>query len=221
MFFPDNKQKDGGRARRAMGDGRLYETGSLVFFILISVFLVMGILLPNAALSATQHLETKGSSGAYKIGVGDVLDVNVYEVPAASKTVTVRSDGRISLPLVGEIVAAGVTPGDLAKEISKRLVKFIDTPSVTVIINNSAAEVYYVVGQIAKPGQYPLTQPVTVLQAIATAGGFLEWAKKGRIMIVSAPGKPNKISYFNYEDFLGGDATGNVLLKPGDTIVVP
>ena len=161
------------------------------------------------------------ASGIYKFDVGDVIDVIVYEDPDMSRTVTVRSDGRISLPLVGEIMASGTTPEVLTQTITEKLTKYADDPKVTVILAQGRERVFYILGQIEEPGQYAITQPVTVLQAIARAGGFLEWAKKSRIMIVSAPGEPQKITYFNYENFLGGDDAGNVLINPGETIVVP
>jgi polysaccharide export outer membrane protein len=186
-----------------------------LFFLTVMIFV-------SCALSALAEEQKTGENPAvYEIGVGDVLDVIVYEDPDLSRTVTVRSDGRISLPLIGEVMAAGLTPEALAKIVTEKLTKFADDPKVTVILAQGRERFYYILGQIEEPGQYAINQPITVLQAIARAGGFLEWAKKSRIMIVSAPGKPQKITYFNYENFLGGDDMGNVLINPGETIVVP
>ncbi|MCU0600194.1 MAG: polysaccharide export protein [Desulfobacterales bacterium] len=187
----------------------------------ILFFLTAGIFFLNNLPAEAQGPETGEVMGVYKFDVGDVLDVIVYEDPDMSRTVTVRSDGRISLPLVGEIMASGSTPEVLTKTITEKLTKYADDPKVTVILAQGRERVFYILGQIEEPGQYAITQPVTVLQAIARAGGFLEWAKKSRIMIVSAPGEPQKITYFNYENFLGGDDAGNVLINPGETIVVP
>jgi polysaccharide biosynthesis/export protein len=185
------------------------------------LFLAIMIFLSNTASAGDQQQKTVEDPGIYQFDVGDILDIIVYEDPEMSRTVTVRSDGRISLPLVGEVMASGTTPEVLAKIITEKLTKFADDPRVTVILAQGRERVYYILGQIEEPGQYTITQPVTVLQAIARAGGFLEWAKKSRIMIVNAPGNPKKITYFNYEDFLGGDDIGNVLINPGETIVVP
>jgi len=119
-------------------------------------------------------------------------------------------------------MAAGSTTEALSKKISEMLSKVVEEPNVTVILIENNSKVYYVLGQVAQPGQYTITRPVTVLQAIAQAGGFLEWAKKSRIMIVSGPQQPEKISYFNYDDFLkGDDIEQNVVIKPEDTIVIP
>ncbi len=161
-------------------------------------------------------------SGLYKFGAGDVLEVLVFGEPEISKTVFVRSDGRISLPLVGEVTAAGMTPEALSAKISEKLLKVIEEPNVTVVLTENNSKVYYVLGQIEQPGQYTMTRAVTILQAISRAGGFLEWAKKSRIMIVSGPQESGKITYFNYDDFLKGDDIGqNAVIKPEDTIVIP
>jgi polysaccharide export outer membrane protein len=202
------------REKRKFRDAFKLDAGAL-FLLTVMIFV-------SCALSAVAEEQKTGDNPAvYEIGVGDVLDVIVYEDPDLSRTVTVRSDGRISLPLIGEVMAAGLTPEALAKIVTEKLTKFADDPKVTVILAQGRERFYYILGQIEEPGQYAINQPITVLQAIARAGGFLEWAKKSRIMIVSAPGKPQKITYFNYENFLGGDDMGNVLINPGETIVVP
>lgn len=174
-------------------------------------------------VQASQAQEQKPEeSDLYKFGAGDVLEVLVFGEPEISKTVFVRSDGRISLPLVGEFLAAGMTPEALSTKISEKLLKVVAEPNVTVILTENNSKVYYVLGQIGQPGQYTITRPVTVLQVIARAGGFLEWAKKSRIMIVSGPQESGKITYFDYDDFLkGDDIEQNAVIKPEDTIVIP
>ncbi|MBS3758355.1 MAG: polysaccharide biosynthesis/export family protein [Desulfobacterales bacterium] len=169
-----------------------------------------------------QPEETGDAQGVYEFSAGDVLDVFVFEEPDLSQTVTVRSDGRISLPLIGDIVAEGRTPEMLGQKITQKLNKFIEVADVTVSLAESREKFYYVLGQVEESGQYSMSQPVTVFQALARAGGFLEWAKKSRIMIVRGKGKSEKITYFNYDAFLDGkDMKQNVLIEPGDTIVVP
>lgn len=164
----------------------------------------------------------ESTGGEYLLGPGDVLEVNVFGEPEVSSSAVVRTDGRISLPLAGELNAAGITPDELSGSIRKRLEKFIETPEVSVILSEARPKSYYILGQVESPGEYDITRPVTVLQAIARAGGFLEWAKKGRIMVVGEPGTEEKITLFNYDAFLKNpDRTQNVILQPGDTIVVP
>src|SRR6056297_1129176 len=188
----------------------------------ISILLSAAFFLCNASVPEAQAQNTKAGAKAYELGVGDVLNIFVYEEPEISQTVTVRSDGRISLPLIGDVEAVGETPEALAEKITRKLKKFIEVADVTVIIAEAREAVYYIVGQVEEPGQYSLDRQVTVLQAIANAGGFLEWAKKSRIMIVSGPATSEKLTYFNYEDFLDGKHTEqNIEIKPGDTIVIP
>ena len=190
-------------------------------FGLLTFVMAVCFSLLNASMLEAQQQKPEESS-LYKFGAGDVLEVLVFGEPEISKTVFVRSDGRISLPLVGEFMAASSTPEALAAKISAKLLKVVENPNVTVILTENNSKVYYVLGQINQPGQYKITRPVTILQAIAQAGGFLEWAKKSRIMIVSGPQESEKITYFNYDDFLKGDDIGqNAVIKPEDTIVIP
>lgn len=188
----------------------------LPFFLAASIF---GL---NILAVEAQPQKPEEGYGFYEFGAGDVLEVLVFDEPQLSKTVFVRNDGRISLPLVGELMVAGMTPESLAQKITEKLMKVIEEPKVTVILTENKSKVYYVLGQITTPGQYTITQPVTVLQAIAKAGGFLEWAKKSDITIVRDKQLPEKILYFNYDDFLKGEnIEQNVVIRPGDTIVVP
>lgn len=188
-----------------------------VFLLLLAIVLSLGI----HAAEASQH-GTAENGNEYFFGPGDIIDVRVFSEPEVSSSVTVRIDGRISLPLAGEFMAAGVTPQELTEKIRKRLERFIDSPEVTVILVDSRSKSYFILGQVDSPGEYDIIQPVTVVQAIARAGGFLEWANKRRIMIVGGPGTEEKITYFNYTDFLNkADSKQNVIIQSGDTIVVP
>ncbi len=185
--------------------------------------LIMGIFLVQATtVNAEPQKGEEGSAGEYTFGAGDVLEISVFGEPEISKAVFVRIDGKISLPLVGDVQAADITATTLAKTISEKLTKFVGDPHVTVILAESKSKVYYVLGQIKTPGEFLITQPITVLQAIGRAGGLMEWAKKSKIMIVSKPGVSKKISYFDYDAFLAGENIGqNVTINPGDTIVIP
>jgi len=185
--------------------------------------LIMGIFLVQATtVKAEPQKGEEGSAGEYTFGAGDILEISVFGEPEISKAVFVRIDGKISLPLIGDVQAADTTATALAKTISEKLTKFVGDPNVTVILAESKSKVYYVLGQIKTPGEFLITQPITVLQAIGRAGGLMEWAKKSKIMIVSKPGVSKKISYFDYDAFLAGENIGqNVTINPGDTIVIP
>jgi len=185
--------------------------------------LIMGIFLIQATtVKAEPQKDEEGSAGEYTFGAGDILEISVFGEPEISKAVFVRIDGKISLPLIGDVQAADTTATALAKTISEKLTKFVGNPNVTVILAESKSKVYYVLGQIKTPGEFLITQPITVLQAIGRAGGLMEWAKKSKIMIVSKPGVSKKISYFDYDAFLAGENIGqNVTINPGDTIVIP
>lgn len=188
---------------------------------LVLLLLVFSVFIPDAVYAQQQDEKT---SDQYVIGAGDVLDVMVYGESDLSRTVFVRIDGRISLPLAGEVQAAGSSPAELGEKITENLEEFLEEPEVTVILEDSKSKVYYMVGQVESPGEYPITRQITVLQAISRAGGFREWAKKDRIMVVSGPDdeKDENISYFDYEKFLKQDAEGrNMVIQPGDTIVIP
>ncbi|MGV1098197.1 polysaccharide biosynthesis/export family protein [Thiovibrio sp. JS02] len=206
--------KEGGGKR-----GRLFAD---VWLPLIFGLLFLGNPFPASAISAEQPPPASGGAKEYLVGVGDVLEVSVWGEERLSKTVFVRLDGRISLPLVGDVAAADTTLVSLAEQIKKRLVAFVADPSVTVTLQESRSKAYYVLGQIARPGEYMLNYPVTVLQAIARAGGLLEWAKKEKIMIVRRSPSGERIIPFNYEDVLAGEnLPQNVQVVPGDTIVIP
>jgi polysaccharide export outer membrane protein len=190
-------------------------------FFFLALF--MGIFLLQAMpVLAEQQKGNEDAAGEYTFGAGDVLEISVFGEPEISKAVFVRIDGKISLPLIGDVQAADTTATLLAQNISEKLTKFVGNPNVTVILAESKSKVYYVLGQIKIPGEFLITQPITVLQAIGRAGGLLEWAKKSKIMIVSKPGSSKKISYFDYDAFLAGENIGqNITINPGDTIVIP
>lgn len=196
-------------------------TQKTVYGILLALF--MGIFLMQATpVSAEPQKGEEGSAGEYTFGAGDILEISVFGEPEISKAVFVRIDGKISLPLIGDVQAADTTATALAKTIADKLTKFVGNPNVTVILAESKSKVYYVLGQIKSPGEFLITQPITVLQAIGRAGGLSEWAKKSKIMIVGKPGTSKKISYFDYDSFLAGENIGqNITINPGDTIVIP
>ena len=167
--------------------------------------------------------------GAYIIGDEDVLSISVWKELDLTKVVPVRSDGKISLPLVGDVQAAGRTPAQLAEDLTAALRGFITDPQVTVIVQEIKSRNFNILGQVIKPGSYPLTTDTTVVDAIALAGGFKDFAKKKSIYVVrqASNGTETRLP-FNYEDFIKGKqgkkgkhASPDIQLKPHDTIVVP
>jgi polysaccharide biosynthesis/export protein len=163
------------------------------------------------------------SDDSYVIGANDVLAINVWKEPEVSRSVTVRSDGKISLPLVGELQASGQTPRQLEQEIAKRLQSYISEPEVTVIVTETKSQKVNILGMVAKPGAYFLTSSTTVLDAIAMAGGFKDFAKQKSIYVLrQAPDGTQKRMPFNYKEVIKGkNPEQNIRLLPGDTVVVP
>ncbi len=163
------------------------------------------------------------SKSDYVIGADDVLAINVWKEPDLSRSAPVRPDGKVTLPLIGDILASGNTPKQLQANIEKDLEKFISKPVVTVIVQEAKSHKFNIVGEVQKPGTYLLSGPMTVLDGIAQAGGFREWAKMKDIYVLrtSAKGPREKLP-FNYKRVIKGANTGqNVQLQTGDTIVVP
>jgi polysaccharide export outer membrane protein len=161
----------------------------------------------------------------YLIGPGDILEILVWREPDLSRTITVRPDGKISLPLVDDIQAAQGTLLQLKKRLTETLSGYVEQPSVYVMLQENRSKKIYMVGKINSPGEYPLEKDMTVLQAIARAGGFAEWAEKDDIIIVrKGPGSPgNQVHIkFDYDRVVSGkDVKQNILLNPGDVIIVP
>lgn len=166
---------------------------------------------------------TKPHDDSFVIGNDDVLSINVWKEPDVSRSIPVRSDGKISLPLAGEVQASGRTPLQLEQEIASKLRNYIAEPEVTVMVQQINSEKFNILGQVTKPGSYPLTSGTTVLDAIAAAGGFRDFAKQKGIYILrpNARGGESRIA-FNYKEVIKGNhPEQNIKLEPRDTIVVP
>jgi polysaccharide export outer membrane protein len=173
--------------------------------------------------STTASNDLKSHDDSFQIGTDDVLAINVWKEPEISRSVPVRSDGKVSLPLVGEVQASGQTPKQLEAEISKKLTSYISEPEVTVIVQQIKSQRFNILGQVTKPGAYPLSNPTTVLDAIALAGGFRDFAKKKSIYVLrqTADGSSTRLP-FNYKDVIKGkDPQQNIRLEPRDTVYVP
>jgi polysaccharide biosynthesis/export protein len=158
-------------------------------------------------------------SPGYVIGAADVLRVTVWKEPDLTGEVTVRLDGMITLPLLGDVQAAGRAPSQLAASLVTELQRFVESPRVTVSVTQATSARVYVVGQMVKPGEFALSGRMPVLKALALAGGFKEFAKQESIVVVR---EDQSVVPFNFRRVAEGkDVSQNILLVAGDTIVVP
>ena len=158
----------------------------------------------------------------YVIGESDMLAINVWHEQELSRQLPVRADGKISLPLIGDITASGLTPTQLQADITKKLLSYIANPEVTVIVQDARSQYFTVVGEVARPGSYPLGQRLTILDGLALAGGCKDFAKSKRIYILRPrPDGTTERMPFNYKRALAGDTKDNFTLMARDTIVVP
>jgi len=158
---------------------------------------------------------------SYVIGAEDVLDINVWQEPNVSRSVPVRPDGKISIPLVNDIQAAGLTPMQLAASITEKLKKFLTKPLVTVTVTAINSQRVFVIGEVNHPGPIALLPNMTALQALSTAGGPTQFANDKRAYLMRHEGEKDSTYPLNYRALLRGDMRGNIVLKSGDTIVVP
>jgi len=188
-----------------------------------------GALLMSSVAAQSQDAKSSASStqtspatsdASYKIGAQDVLRIDVWKEPEISRQVPVRPDGKISLPLLNDVQASGLTAMELANGITEGLKKFITDPRVTVTVTEINSRRFYVNGEVTRPGAFPLLPNMTALQALTSAGGFTQFARiKGIYILRNENGKQTKKPY-NYKDVVNGHSD-DVVLQPGDTIVVP
>lgn len=179
---------------------------------------------PKAAPEmAKQSADDKSKSDEYVIGAEDILSIVVWKEADFTRTVPVRPDGMISIPLAGDIQAAGLTVRQLQESLKKQLTAFVANPEVTVSVQEFRSKKFNIVGQVNKPGAYPLTGRMTILDAIALAGGFRDFAKSKKVYILrtSVDGKQIKLP-FNYNEVIKGNQMNtNIDLESHDTVVVP
>lgn len=173
-------------------------------------------------LKKQSQAEVPADSTSYIIGSEDVLYIHVWKEEHLSRTVPVRIDGKISLPLVDEIQAAGLTPLQLKELLMQRLKEFVDIPNISVIVMEANSFKVYISGQVRNPGVYRLRSETSLLQIIPIAGGFTEWANQKKILIIrKGNGKEKRITV-NYKKIVkGDDPSSNIILKSGDTIIIP
>ena len=162
------------------------------------------------------------SDQGYIIGPGDVLDISVWKDESMTKLVTVLPDGKISFPLIGEIMAGGKTLAQLSAELKEKINRFVPDPNVSLVVQQVNSLLIYVIGKVNHPGRFLLNTNVNVLQVLAMAGGLNPFAKRNKIKIFREEGKETEIFEFRYDDVSSGENLDqNIRLKRGDIIVVP
>ena len=196
--------------------------------------LCIGLIIMIALVSAQAFCEEKKSTAkmgaigetlvdSYQIGIGDILEITTWKEPDFTReNVMVRTDGKISFPLLNDFPAAGLSPMELKYNLEAGLKAYVSNPVVTVHVINPVSQKFYILGEVMRTGEYPLVKHLTVLQAFALAGGFTEWASKKEIILLRHEGGKDKIFRINYKDIASGkDFSQNLKLKTDDTIIVP
>lgn len=161
------------------------------------------------------------STAEFQIGPEDVLDISVWKNPELSRKVPVRPDGKISLPLVNDIQAAGLTPSELRQQLASKLTEFVPTPEVSVVVQEVQSLKVSVVGAVKTPGRFTLRSSATVLECLAMAQGLTEFANREKIVVLRQNGSSAQRIPFNYRKVAEGSEQENFLIKAGDIIVVP
>jgi polysaccharide export outer membrane protein len=171
---------------------------------------------PGCAHHAQSHSDEVQQVQEFRLAKEDVVEVSVWKEPELSRTVPIRPDGKITLPLVGDVVAEGLTPSQLEKMVQNKLSPLVRDPRVTVIVHDVNGSRVYVTGMVTRPGAFPLRSHMTVLQALAMAGGLAEFADRGEITVLHADGTRHVV---DYDDLVNGKVRRQ--LAAGDTVVVP
>lgn len=175
----------------------------------------------SADTKVTAQQQQQMAQPEYIVGEGDVLHINVWKESEISQTVVVRPDGNISLPLVNEVAVAGLSPRQIQELLTEKLRSILTNPQVTVSVAEVRSKMVYITGEVGKPGAYSVATPLNVLQLIARAGGLNEFANRKNIYILRGGDKKNRL-HFNYKEVVKGqNSSQNIILQPGDTVVVP
>ncbi|GIW54466.1 MAG: sugar ABC transporter substrate-binding protein [Nitrospiraceae bacterium] len=196
--------------------------GFLICFLITFVFIGL-----SCASSKVHYPVEYSPPSEFLLGPEDILVVNVWRNPDLTREVVIRPDGLISLPLVGDVRAAGLSANELAKRIAERLTEFMTTPTVSVQVKEVNSYYIYVLGEVVKPGKYPLKSFATVMQGVSLAGGFTQYASKNKMQVLrigtNGNGEAHEIRIpVRYDDLVAGKGDpGNFILRTGDTIVVP
>lgn len=210
---------------------------------LLKAILVLLVLLPfgtwqsaSAQQSEPKHTQTvamladrnppvsdaaPGAAHDYVIGPEDVVDINVWKEPDLTRSLPVRPDGKISMPLLNDVQAAGLTATQLSESIAQKLKKYLNAPQVTVMVSQINSQRVYVLGEVTRPGAYPLLPGMTILQAISSAGGLTQFANSKKISLLRSNSQGQDKFPFNYKEVVDGRRPEqNLILRAGDTVVV-
>jgi len=194
----------------------------LVAALCLLVWIPYPLLAAEKGTPGAEDIARKASGADYRIGPGDLLNIEVWKDPSLTRPATVLPDGKIAYPMIGEIMAAGKTVAELKKEIESRLSAFVKDAVVTVEVRQVASLQIYVLGQVKTPGRINLTSNVDVLQALAAAGGLGTFAKPSKIRIIRREAGKNVLIPFDYDDVASGKTLdGNIVLRRGDVVLVP
>jgi len=177
-----------------------------------------------SSVSSAQNLQPprSGASPIYIIQPNDILEIFVWKEESLSRKVLVRPDGRISFPLVQDMQAAGLNPGQLKEKIEESLKEYVSVPNVTVIVDAIQSYRVFVMGKVARPGALQVEKPISILQALALSGGFTEFANPDEIVIIRNTGEDSTLFSFKYSELIKArNFTQNMLLRSGDVVVVP
>jgi polysaccharide export outer membrane protein len=175
----------------------------------------------DSGASAGANAMPQAGTSQFVLGAADIIRVNVWKNVELSQTVTVGPDGFVSLPLLGDVHVAGLTANQLGQALTAKLNSYVVNPQVTVSVVDIRSRQVYVLGQVSKPGGYPLIAPINVLQLIAQAGGLSNYANRKGITILRLKQNGTQKISFNYNNVVHGDGKQNIDLQPGDTVVVP
>lgn len=187
---------------------------------ILAILLSVVVLVPIRPVHAQEAVQSPGDE--FRIGVSDVLTISVWKNPDLSAQVPVRPDGKIALPLVGEVKAADLTPDELRQDLNTRFTSFVTAPTISVVVNEINSMKVFIVGEVRNPGSYDIIQPTRLMQALAMAGGLSEYADKSDILILRQQGSTEKRIILSVKGITNGKKlTDNILLEPGDTVVVP
>lgn len=197
----------------------------IVLFIGLAMLVACGGNVPSVKTLASHQQANEATSPSdvsYIIGPGDILSIDVWKEEEMSKQVSVRLDGMISLPLVDDVKAAGLTSAELREQLEEKYKDFVDVPEVSVTVLESRSKRIYLLGKVARPGEYPMQKDMTVVQAISLAGGLAEWADSKDIKLIRKINGVERTFLVDYDAIVSGDdLSQNVQLQPDDTIFVP
>jgi polysaccharide export outer membrane protein len=215
--------RDSGTGRGSKNMKKTVCIGCLVFlFFLISTSILYSQTDKETVLKKEVQAEVATDSDQYIIGSEDVLYIHVWKEETLTRTVTVRTDGKISIPLINDVQAEGLTPLQLKETLTQRLKEFIDAPNVSVVVMEANSFKVFISGQVRTPGVYRLRSQTSLIQIISMAGGFTDWANQSKIIIIRNENGKEKRMIINYKKIVRGqDLDSNIILKSGDTIIVP